>query len=673
MRRKNMLGADENLLTQGDHLLGVDLNRNNAPFWNTNPDRSSDLPESLVHHGASAGSEPEIQALDAAAQLGPAEKLSMFTDMHSFSQVHFWHATHNDGLTNWTSRLLTTFTNHHYAFDARKYYWSDTPENVALEQAIGSTDEYFSETYLVPAWTLEIEPTAGFHDGLPGQGADYGGLGRNGHDGFILPDSEVERVRTELAQSFAVAYYQQSGPPSVTALRFIDDLTGAVVFESEWDVISGTERERYTYQPQALQLDRTYRLWLTFDKPMRWREGGEVAVLPGQPGSTLDVDIMGETELSAITISGQWLDSPGGAPDGYKRYRDDSLSITFSLPADENNLTLIDPSAISLFSVNMMDMTGIRVDADPSTVARWEAGSWSGYEDSEGLDRGNTGGTDETFDFALTSEPLGDPFVVEPGSSAMWYDVTRNGEGFMLEVISATRALLYWFTYDSQGRQDWYFADGEIRGNRALFEDVLRVSGGEFGPGFDPEKVVATPVGSASFTWLSCDSGEMKWVFDRDGGSRRQGRMNVSRLTRVMGIPCTDQIQPPVLEAARLSGSWYDPSHSGEGFTLEVMTNQRVLLFWFSYDMDGNRRWFFGTGDFIDEKIIFNDMVTTLGGVFGPDFDPDAVDVNHWGTLELELDCNGGIARFESVEEGFPAGTLDLARLTWLEGFSCED
>ena len=32
MRRKNMLGVDEELGTTDDHLRGVDLNRNNAPL-----------------------------------------------------------------------------------------------------------------------------------------------------------------------------------------------------------------------------------------------------------------------------------------------------------------------------------------------------------------------------------------------------------------------------------------------------------------------------------------------------------------------------------------------------------------------------------------------------------------------------------------------------------------
>ncbi len=119
MRRKNMLGVDENLATQGNHLLGVDLNRNNPPFWNTNPNRSSDDPNSIVHHGASPHSEPETQALVTAAELGPAGQLSMYTDMHSFTQRHFWGHNGNDRLARLTQKLLTTFSNHHQCLRRR--------------------------------------------------------------------------------------------------------------------------------------------------------------------------------------------------------------------------------------------------------------------------------------------------------------------------------------------------------------------------------------------------------------------------------------------------------------------------------------------------------------------------------------------------------------------------
>jgi hypothetical protein len=679
MRRKNMHGnPDDNLLTVDDHLLGVDLNRNNAPFWASNPQRSSNNPASLVHHGPSQASEPETRALDAAAQFGPADQLSMYTDMHSFSQVHFWGRTFNSRLTDLTERLLRTFSDHHRQFPAGKNYAYGSAQSVPLNQGIGTTDEYFLYTYRVPSWTLEIEPSNGapYHAPLPGMGADYGGLGRNGHDGFILPDSEVERVRTELARTFAVAYYQQAGPPSVTALRMIDSTTGATVFEAEWDAISDTERRLHRFQSQPLQLGRDYRVWIAWDKPMRWRENGSVVPLPGQPGSTLDLEgdlTAADGTIETELIAGAWLDQPGGAPWGYQRYRDDAVALGVRLLDTPANQDLVQAGVEATLHLDTFDMTGNRTDANPATVARWFNGGWSGYENTEGVDGTDEGGSDASIQFAVTAEALEDPFVIEPGTSGAWFDPDRNGEGFVLEILDESRAVMYWFTYDAEGAQDWYVATGEIRGNRILFPDLLRVSGGRFGPDFDPEQVVRTPVGSADFIFSSCDSGAMNWVIDRDGGDRRQGRMDLTRLSRVMGIPCNEFIGAPVLEISTRSGSWYDPTHSGEGYALEILFDQRALVYWFSFDPEGNRRWFFGTGEIVGgDVLVFDDMLTTSGGIFGAEFDPASVELSPWGSLQLQLDCDTGTAEYEPAGEDFPAGTLDLDRLTSVAGLDCD-
>jgi hypothetical protein len=61
----------------------------------------------------------------------------------------------------------------------------------------------------------------------------------------------------------------------------------------------------------------------------------------------------------------------------------------------------------------------------------------------------------------------------------------------------------------------------------------------------------------------------------------------------------------------------------------------------------------------------------TRAGDFGPGFDPDAVQELPWGSLELDLDCDRGRASFDPTEPGFPGGTLDLVRLTALEGLAC--
>jgi hypothetical protein len=668
MRRKNMLGPDEDLFTQEDHLLGVDLNRNNPPFWATNPNRSSDDPESIVHHGASPQSEPEIQALVAAAELGPIDRLSMYTDLHSHSQYHAWFYNGNDRLARLLQRLLTTFSNHHVSFDAGKYYYVPSVQEVPWNEGLGLTEEFFTYTYQLPSWTLEIEPG---RDG----GVDYGGLGRNGHDGFILPDSEVERVRTELAQSFAAAYYQQSGPPSITAARFTDQQSGAVIFEAEWDVSSDTTREHYTFQAQPLQLGRFYSLWLAFDKPMRWREDGEVTVFPGQPGFKLDVNGQATVDSSNLITDlnqAQWLQEPGGTPLGYLRYRDDTLSADFRFLANASNNDLVNGNAVATLGFSTFDMTGQQTDADPSTVARWEAGGWSGYENSEGNDFTDSGGLDASIQLQITTNSLGDPFVVEAGTSSAWFDPSRNGEGFMLEILENNRAVMYWFTYDTEGKQDWYIAEGEIRGNRILFPEMIQVSGGRFGPDFDPGQVTRSIVGSASFIWSGCDTGAMDWRIDQDGNGQRHGRMNLQRLSRVMGIDCANQSLPPEIEEGLLSGSWYDPTHSGEGYVLEVLIDQRVLLYWFSFDQQGNRRWFFGSGVISNGKLVFDEMFTTSGGIFGSGFDPDAVEVTPWGSLVLDLECSHGSSTFNPSEQGFPAGSLDLTRLSELEGLSCD-
>jgi len=165
----------------------------------------------------------------------------------------------------------------------------------------------------------------------------------------------------------------------------------------------------------------------------------------------------------------------------------------------------------------------------------------------------------------------------------------------------------------------------------------------------------------------------MDWLIDKDGNGRRHGRMDLQRLTSVMGIECGNQSLPPEIDEGLLSGSWYDPTHDGEGYVLEVLADQRVLVYWFSYDQQANRRWFFGVGGIQEDRITFNNMRTTHGGIFGADFDPATVERESWGSLELDLECESGIASFTPSEIGFPAGTLNVTRLTLLDGLTCDN
>jgi hypothetical protein len=408
---------------------------------------------------------------------------------------------------------------------------------------------------------------------------------------------------------------------------------------------------------------------------MRWRADGEVTPLPGQSSSTLALErefLLDQDPLSYQMGEAEWLDQPGGAPQGFLDYRDDALAFSLAFPADATNQAAISTTAQVRFATTVTDMVRMRIDARPETAARWQDGGWAGYENTSGSVGTDSGGIDSSIQFVVTSETIGDPFVVEAGTSSAWFDSDRDGEGFLLEILPQNRAVVYWFTYDDEGGQDWYLAEGEIRGNRIIFTDLKRASGGVFGPGFDPEKVSFEPVGSATFTWSSCTSGTMKWVIDRDGGGYRQGRMSLNRLTDLMGLDCGAAAPQNTIPEGRFSGSWYDPEHDGEGYVVEVLADGRAVVYWFSYDTEGNRRWFFGLGGIENGKLVFEDMQTTSGARFGDAFDPADVSPEPWGTLELDLECDGGKASFSPTEEGFPAGELNLVRLSVIDGLQCD-
>jgi len=257
-------------------------------------------------------------------------------------------------------------------------------------------------------------------------------------------------------------------------------------------------------------------------------------------------------------------------------------------------------------------------------------------------------------------------FELEPGISAAWYDLSHDGEGFLMELLADGRAILYWFTYNGEGEQDWYIAAGEVNGRRIVFSELVSVSGGEFGPDYDPTKIVKTVVGSAAFTWTNCDEGFMDWFIDD-----RHDRQELVRLTNIMGIDCGSPQAAAEQPEAGLSGSWFDPTHDGEGYIVEMLSNGQPLVYWFSYDPEGKRRWFYGVGEVRDGKLVFDDLRTTEGGIFGPDYNPDTVTGSSWGTLELDIDCNGGTASYNSTEEGFGAGQLNVIRLSTLDGLNC--
>lgn len=121
---------------------------------------------------------------------------------------------------------------------------------------------------------------------------------------------------------------------------------------------------------------------------------------------------------------------------------------------------------------------------------------------------------------------------------------------------------------------------------------------------------------------------------------------------------------------ARFTGTWYDPAQNGHGLFVEVLPNNLLVAYWFTFDQNGQQAWFGGVGPISGNSATVA-VVRTTGGRFIPNFDPNAVSFPPLGTLTLRFSsCRAGRVDFE-LGQGFGSGSMVLQRLTETAGNEC--
>lgn len=412
MRRKNMRGVDQNLDSLDDNQLGIDLNRNNNPYWASSSDRSSGDPTSIVYHGSGPASEPEIEALMEGAVLAGESRLRFYTDTHSFTQIYFAPFTSNIRRNDITTALADVMR----AANDDKYDYGPSSSGAG----IGSTDEYFANTYNIPSYTLEIEPQ--------NSGAEYGGFGVS-HDGFILPASEVSRMRQETRDATFAGLYTQTDVPYLMAIEIWDSNFQELQLAYTWQM-ENQQRILSVTQPGELSRDSGYQLRLIFSKPMRWLNNQQAAGfgnLSEALGVTIDwvatVDQQ-SVEWPVDTTAGEWLTS-----EGFQTYKTDTFSVPFTVDSrfDWQTATLL------ALRVNTTDFAGQGLDTNPATIVDWQNGAWLNYEDTQGNATTDSGGVDSSLRliddgsglYNNPSNPPAQPTPNSPSSSGgAWHPVT---------------------------------------------------------------------------------------------------------------------------------------------------------------------------------------------------------------------------------------------------------
>lgn len=122
------------------------------------------------------------------------------------------------------------------------------------------------------------------------------------------------------------------------------------------------------------------------------------------------------------------------------------------------------------------------------------------------------------------------------------------------------------------------------------------------------------------------------------------------------------------------TGLWYNTDQSGHGLSLEVLPDNRMAVYWYTYDSEGNQMWLAGTGSYEGNTATL-DVIRTSGAQFPPAFNTQDVQVENWGQFHIEFTGCNDLTFSWSTEAtaGFDSGSMNMSRLTFIDGLSCQE
>lgn len=120
-----------------------------------------------------------------------------------------------------------------------------------------------------------------------------------------------------------------------------------------------------------------------------------------------------------------------------------------------------------------------------------------------------------------------------------------------------------------------------------------------------------------------------------------------------------------------ISGSWYDRTNPGQGFNIEILEGNHIVVYWYSYDR-GKPVWLAGSGTY-QGNVATVELFYIQGSDFGTHHNSGSNVRKSFGTTIFTFDnCDSGSMTYNS-SLSFGSGSLRLDRLTTLSGLRCLD
>ena len=124
------------------------------------------------------------------------------------------------------------------------------------------------------------------------------------------------------------------------------------------------------------------------------------------------------------------------------------------------------------------------------------------------------------------------------------------------------------------------------------------------------------------------------------------------------------------------SGNWFNPYQAGHGFDVQVIEGGETVIFWYTYDADGEPIWIFAQGP--NEGNTVTATAYWHDGMRWNDFNREDLNQQIWGTITIEFhSCNSATVRYDSEYSWggvpFGSGTVQVKRLTSIANNKCTE
>jgi hypothetical protein len=248
--------------------------------------------------------------------------------------------------------------------------------------------------------------------------------------------------------------------------------------------------------------------------------------------------------------------------------------------------------------------------------------------------------------------------ILSRSKTGTWYDSSRDGEGFLIEITSLGDrliAVVAWYTY-LEGEQAWLIGSVDfMQGASTVQIPVIHTEGADFGNGFDPNDVVSIDAGTVTLSFIK--EGEIDVSYQTIFGS---GAVKAQRLDGTLG-------ETSVSSSSQLtehhSGAWHNNVKPGEGLVISVTEqglHNTLVVSWFTY-LDGQQAWLIGSAPFSGAVQQVNlPLITATGASFGEAFSAEDVVYDSWGNGTFTL-TNCMEAEF-SYDGKYGSGLLVLTK-----------